>query len=184
MKKSITVLTALLLVLVVSSGALAAKGFLTGADIKNGSLAGADIKKRSLGPALFTASTKRSLRGVAGTDGAQGFVGPAGSAGLAGANGAPGVNGAPGANGVAGNGTDGTDGDGTDGTDGTTDGNRHTAFSHHRNNSPPTHWSADRHRLTGRSGGRQICRPGEDAALPKWCWRRHRVRAKGEQHVD
>ena len=134
-----SVLAAVLLVLVVSSGAFAAKGLLTGGDIENGSLTGADIKKRSLGPALFTSSAKGSLRGVTGTRGAQGAAGIQGAAGLAGikgtvgTNGINGTNGADGTNGLAGpngvdgmNGADGTNGlaghngvDGTNGTNGT-----------------------------------------------------------------
>lgn len=109
MKKSITVLSALLFVLGLSSGAFAANALLTGDDIKNGSLSGVDVKKGSLGPALFTAAAKNSLRGTAGADGADGATGatgPTGVAGLAGTNGAPGIDGDDGAAGLDGN--DGT----------------------------------------------------------------------------
>ena len=75
MKKSMTVIAALALVLSVSTGAYAAKGLLTGKDIKNGSLTGADIKRRSLGPALFSDSAKSSLSGPEGLTGARGAVG-------------------------------------------------------------------------------------------------------------
>ena len=127
MKKSIPFLAAVCLVLAVSSGAFAAKGLLTGADIKNGSLTGADIKKQSLGTALFTSSAKISLRGATGSRGTQGAAGLAGSNGGVGANGIKGTdgvagrNGAAGTNGLAGiNGTNGLAGiNGTDGADGT-----------------------------------------------------------------
>jgi hypothetical protein len=124
MKKSMIVIAALALVLSVSTGAYAAKGLLTGKDIKNGSLTGADIKRQSLNPALFSDSAKRSLSGREGPTGTRGAVGPAGltgltgSTGLAGANGVDGTNGIDGTDGLAGaNGTNGSDG--TDGTNGT-----------------------------------------------------------------
>jgi hypothetical protein len=114
MKKSITVIAALALVLSASTGAFAAKGLLTGKDIKNGSLTGADIKRQSLGPALFSDSAKDSLSGHEGPTGARGAAGPAGLTGLAGL---PGVAGGAGTNGASGPaGSDGSDG--TDGTDG------------------------------------------------------------------
>ena len=124
MKKSLTLLGALFLVLAISSGAFAAKGLLTGAQIKNHSLTGVDIKKRSLGAALLTPSAKKSLQGLRGSEGAQGPGGAAGPIGLAGNNGAvgaSGTNGVAGTNGLAGlDGTNGTDGiNGTDGTNGT-----------------------------------------------------------------
>ena len=72
MKKSMTVVAALVFVLSASTGAFAAKGLLTGKDIKNGSLTGADIKRQSLGPALFSESAKNSLSGRDGTDGRTG----------------------------------------------------------------------------------------------------------------
>ena len=145
MKKSMSVLAAVVLVLAVSSGAFAAKGLLTGADIENGSLTGSDIQKRSLGATLFTRSAKKYLRGAAGSRGAQGAVGLAGSnsvgserrrrhqgtspastgsmAPRAGTNGTAGTNGVDGANGVDGTnglaGVDGTNGvDGANGVDG------------------------------------------------------------------
>jgi hypothetical protein len=123
MKKSWFVLTAVFLVLAVSSGAFAAKGLLTGSDIANGSLTGSDIEKGSLGTDLFTASAKNSLHGVTGSRGAQGATGAAGSNGGVGAKG---VDGTDGTNGLAGSkGADGTNGTnglagirGVDGTNG------------------------------------------------------------------
>jgi hypothetical protein len=127
MKKPLTVLAVLCLVLAVSSGALAAKGLLTGADIRDGSVSGADIRKQSLGTDLLTASAKDSLRGADGWEGPRGSAGPAGSTGLAGSTGGAGAKGSTGLAGTNGsNGADGTDGadgwdgaDGTDGSDGT-----------------------------------------------------------------
>jgi hypothetical protein len=124
MKKSMTVIAMLALVLSVSTGAYAAKGLLTGKDIKNGSLTGANIKRQSLGPALFSDSAKSSLSGLEGQTGARGAAGLAGltgTTGPAGANGAAGANGIDGTAGLAGtNGTNGTNGsDGTDGANGT-----------------------------------------------------------------
>jgi hypothetical protein len=114
MKKSTAVLSALFLVLVLSSGAFAARALLTGADIKDGSLTGVDIKSGSLGASLLTASAKSSLRGAAGTDGAEGATGQTGVTGLAGSNGSNGSNGVNGLAGTKGlpgtNGTAGTNG--------------------------------------------------------------------------
>jgi hypothetical protein len=123
MKKALTVLAALGLVLAVSSGAIAAKGLLTGADIKNGSLSGADIATHSLGAGLFTASARESLagsgpRGKAGTDGAAGLIGANGATGLDGAKGAPGSTGASGTSGATGT-TGATGSSGSSGTNGT-----------------------------------------------------------------
>jgi len=121
-KKSMSVLAAVFLVLAVSSGAFAAKGLLTGADVKDGSLTGADIKQGSLGAALFTRSEKSSLLGLTGSTGHRGAVGLAGRDGANGINGADGVrgsNGLAGTNGLAGSkGVDGTNG--TPGAPGTT----------------------------------------------------------------
>ena len=124
-KKSMSVLAAVFLVLAVSSGAFAAKGLLTGADVKDGSLTGADIKQGSLGAALFTRSEKSSLLGLTGSTGHRGAVGLAGRDGANGINGADGVrgsNGLAGTNGLAGSkGVDGTNGTpGATGTTGTT----------------------------------------------------------------
>ena len=79
MKRSLTVLAAVFLVLAVSSGAVAAKGLLTGANIENGSLTGSDIKKQSLGTTLLTTAAKNSLRGATGPRGALGTAGSNGS---------------------------------------------------------------------------------------------------------
>lgn len=79
MKKPLTVLAVLCLELSVGSGALAAKGLLTGADIQDGSVSGADIRKQSLGTALLTASATSSLRGADGWEGPRGSAGPSGS---------------------------------------------------------------------------------------------------------
>lgn len=84
MKKSITVLAVLFLVLAVSGGAFAAKGLLTGADIKDGSLTGADVKSHSLGAGSFAASARSSLRGLTGLTGAKGDKGALGLTGAAG----------------------------------------------------------------------------------------------------
>jgi Collagen triple helix repeat (20 copies) len=121
MKKSITVLAALTLVLAVSSGAFAARGLLTGAAIQDGSLTGADIKKKSLGAGVFTPSTRNSLRGLTGPRGVRGSVGLAGSTGLTGSDGAIGANGLQGVQGVQGiQGIAGASGTGgTNGADGT-----------------------------------------------------------------
>jgi hypothetical protein len=75
MKKPLTVLGVLFLVLALSGGAVAAKGLLTGTDIKDGSLTGADVKQHSLGDEAFDASARRSLRGL---KGARGFAGDTG----------------------------------------------------------------------------------------------------------
>ena len=72
MKKSMIVIAALALVLSMSTGAYAAKGLLTGKDIKNGSLTGADMRRQSLGAALFSDSAKSSLGGPEGQTGARG----------------------------------------------------------------------------------------------------------------
>jgi hypothetical protein len=133
MKKTITAVTVLVIVLAVTSGAFAAKGLLTGADIKNGSLTGADVQQHSLGAGTFSATAKSSLRGAQGQDGTtgpdglaglrgfdgfQGAQGNQGRAGLDGYDGTNGFNGADGSNGRDGlNGTNGIDG--TNGVDGT-----------------------------------------------------------------
>jgi hypothetical protein len=120
MKKALTVLASLGLVLAVSSGAFAAKGLLTGANIKNGSLTGADIASHSVGAGVFSAAARQSLAG-SGPRGTTGTAGTAGAAGLVGANGATGHDGATGAPGSAGaNGTNGTNGtSGSNGSNGT-----------------------------------------------------------------
>jgi len=103
MKKALTVLAALGLVLAITGGAFAAKGLLTGADIKKGSLTGANIRTHSVGAGVFTASARKSLtgaRGKTGTTGAAGLVGAKGSNGSTGATGAAGAAGAAGANGT------------------------------------------------------------------------------------
>ena len=125
MSKALAVLSTLGIVLSVSGGAYAAKGLLTGADIKNGSLTGADIASHSVGAGVFTASARASLQGsgprvTTGTVGAAGSVGATGAAGLDGDKGAPGATGASGTSGTDGtNGTNGTPGTpGTNGTNG------------------------------------------------------------------
>ena len=121
MKKSLTVIATLVLVLSASTGALAAKGLLTGKDIRNGSLTGADIRTHSLGPALFSDSARNVLSGHEGPTGERGAAGPAGVPGLPGLAGGAGTNGTAGPAGTNGSdGTDGTDGiNGTNGTNGT-----------------------------------------------------------------
>ena len=71
MKKSMTIVAALVLVLAASTGASAAKGLLTGKDIQNGSLTGAEIKRQSLGPALFSDSAKKFAERAEGSTGAR-----------------------------------------------------------------------------------------------------------------
>jgi collagen triple helix repeat protein len=110
MKKALTVLAALSIVLAVTGGAFAAKGLLTGADIKNGSLTGVDIASHSVGAGVFTASARQSFAGsgprgrtgIQGVAGVAGLVGANGAAGLAGAKGAAGSNGSNGSNGANG----------------------------------------------------------------------------------
>lgn len=139
MKKSLTLLCAVGLVLAISSGAFAAKGLLTGSDVQNRSLTGYDIKRQSVGVAVLTPAAKRSLRGSRGREGARGLDGDAGALGVAGpagmngavgpagTNGPDGPAGTNGADGPAGTngavgpaGTNGTNGvNGTDGTNGT-----------------------------------------------------------------
>ena len=130
MKKSITLLGAVGLVLAISSGAFAAKGLLTGSDVQDRSLTGLDIKQHSLGVDLLTPAAKRSfegfrgpvgVRGASGDAGADGADGTDGMRGTSGVDGTNGTNGADGRNGTAGtNGTNGTNGaNGTNGTNGT-----------------------------------------------------------------
>jgi hypothetical protein len=136
MKKSITLLGAVGLVLAISSGAFAAKGLLTGSDVQDRSLTGLDIKQHSLGVDLLTPAAKRSFegfrgpvggRGASGDAGARGSEGPAGPAGKNAVAGATGADGADGTDGMGGtNGVDGTNGtngaagsNGTAGTNGT-----------------------------------------------------------------
>ena len=96
MKKTMTVFGVLVLVLAISGGAFAAKGLLTGADIKNGSLTGADFKSHSLGVGLFSAATLNKLTGKQGAA-VGGPPGPTGAVGSNGAAGAQGLQGIPGA---------------------------------------------------------------------------------------
>ncbi len=107
MKKTMMVFGVLVLVLAVSGGAFAAKGLLTGADIKNGSLTGADIKTHSLSVRLFSGATLTAIRngtngGPAGATGANGTKGDTGVTGAAGSAGTKGNTGAQGAQGPAG----------------------------------------------------------------------------------
>ena len=108
MRKTIMVFGVLVLVLAISGGAFAAKGLLTGADIKNGSLTGADFKARSLGVGLFSAATLNKITGKqgaavggppgpTGANGQKGDIGAAGVSGSNGAAGAQGLQGTPGA---------------------------------------------------------------------------------------
>jgi hypothetical protein len=121
MKKTLTVFGVLFLVLALSGSAVAAKGLLTGADIKDGSLTGADLKQHSLGDKAFDASARSSLRGLKGARGFAGDTGLTGPTGLTGLSGTSGGSGAIGLAGAAGtNGTAGAKGDtGTAGTNGT-----------------------------------------------------------------
>lgn len=102
MKKAMPVLAAVFLTLAVTSGAVAASGLLTGADVKDRSLTGADIKKGSLGVSLLTDSAEAALRGATGPRGGRGVAGLPGVDGRAGTNGGPGATGATGATGASG----------------------------------------------------------------------------------
>ena len=98
MRKTIMVFGVLVLVLAITGGSFAAKGLLTGANIKNGSLTGADIKSHSLGVGLFSAATLNKITGkqaagVGGQPGANGTNGAKGDIGATGAGGATGANG-------------------------------------------------------------------------------------------
>ena len=111
MKKALVVLAALGLVLAITGGAFAAKGLLTGSDIKKGSLTGANIANHTLGASLFTVSARNSLtgaRGLPGKVGAIGVTGAVGANGLVGTNGSNGTNGSVGSTGAPG--TPGTPG--------------------------------------------------------------------------
>jgi hypothetical protein len=118
MKKLVAVLGSVALILLITTGAFAAKGLLTGADIKNGSITGLDVKNRSLTAGDLSASAQAALRGH------KGVTGKPGAKGETGANGVPGQ---PGERGPAGpkgdNGAQGTQGDigpkGDDGAQGT-----------------------------------------------------------------
>ena len=98
MRKTMMVFGVLVLVLAISGGAFAAKGLLTGADIKNGSLTGADIKSHSLGVGLLSAATLNKLTGKQ----AAAVGGPPGPAGASGQKGDTGPIGAGGSNGATG----------------------------------------------------------------------------------
>jgi hypothetical protein len=76
MKRTV-VLLALVLVLGVSGGAVAASK-ITGKDVKDSSLTGKDVRNRSLTPADF----RGSVRGPQGPQGAQGPAGPPGPVAL------------------------------------------------------------------------------------------------------
>jgi hypothetical protein len=102
MHKALAVLAALGIVLAVSSGAYAARGLLTGRDIKDGSLTGADIAQHSLGASLLSASARDALAGSEGPRGLLGRAGPDGADGSPGMNGRQGDNGLPGPAGGAG----------------------------------------------------------------------------------
>ena len=84
MKKAMTALAALCLVLVISSGAYAAKGLLTGAD----------VKAHTLSATLFSASARNALAGNAGARGLTGQTGLTGLTGFVGLTGNKGENGA------------------------------------------------------------------------------------------
>lgn len=105
MKKTLMVFGVLVLVLAISGGAFAAKGLLTGADIKNGSLTGADIKSHSLGVGLFNSATLSAIKGktaAGGPSGATGATGPSGPKGDTGATGTTGASGPAGSQGSQG----------------------------------------------------------------------------------
>src|SRR3954468_865787 len=69
MKKVFVALGSVALVLLITTGAFAAKGMLTGADITDGSITGRDIKNGSLTAADLSASARASLHGRNGVDG-------------------------------------------------------------------------------------------------------------------
>jgi hypothetical protein len=92
-KKVAVVIGSLALVLTITSGAFAAKGLLTGADIKNNTLTGMDVRNGSLAATDLSPSARASLHGSDGADGQPGPQGPAGQAGLMGPQGAIGSQG-------------------------------------------------------------------------------------------
>jgi hypothetical protein len=98
MKRSFVVFGVIALVLVVSSGAIAAQKFLitSSAQVKPGVLTGGNIKNGSLSAIEFSAAAKAALRGAQGPAGVQGLVGPAGPAGVAGPRGTSGSTGSQG----------------------------------------------------------------------------------------
>lgn len=102
MRKAATVCGAVALVLVITTGAFAAKNLITGADIKDGSITGADIRTGSLGASDLSAAARSSLRGQDGTRGPAGPAGQAGAAGPAGPAGAVGAKGNTGDKGATG----------------------------------------------------------------------------------
>jgi len=100
MKKTVFVLGALALVLLVTATATGqVRGLITGRDIRNNTVTSADIKNRTILARDLKRSLIRSLRGQRGPRGAAGqagFAGPAGPAGPAGATGPAGPAGAKG----------------------------------------------------------------------------------------
>ncbi len=110
MSKTLAVLAVLGIVLVVSSGAYAAKGLLTGLDIRDGSVTGKDVKNHSLTgydikPGSITGYYIKngSITGADIENGSLGgLTGPRGATGKTGDTGAVGALGLTGRNGAAG----------------------------------------------------------------------------------
>jgi Collagen triple helix repeat (20 copies) len=112
MRKTVFVLGALALVLMIAAGATGqGRGLIRGSDIRNGSVTSADIKngtivtrdlKRSLIRSLRGRRGPRGLRGPAGPAGARGPAGPAGPAGATGPAGPAGAKGDPGLSALSG----------------------------------------------------------------------------------
>jgi hypothetical protein len=102
MHKVLSILGAIALVLVITTGAVAASGLITGANVKDGSLTGVDIKNGSVGAAKLSQAARAALHGMAGADGMAGAAGAKGDTGAAGSNGSNGSNGANGAAGATG----------------------------------------------------------------------------------
>jgi Collagen triple helix repeat (20 copies) len=92
MKKVIAVLGTVALTLMITTGAFAAKGMLTGSDIKNGSIGTVDLSK----------SAKAALKGHQGAQGEKGATGGKGDTGAAGPQGPAGATGATGTTGAQG----------------------------------------------------------------------------------
>jgi hypothetical protein len=98
MKKVIAVLGTVALTLMITTGAFAAKGMLTGSDIKNGSIGTVDLSKS----AKAALKGHQGAQGEKGATGGKGDTGAAGPQGPAGATGATGTTGAQGPKGPAG----------------------------------------------------------------------------------
>ncbi len=95
------VISMLALMMSTAGTGVAAKGLITGRDVKDNSLTGKDVRNRTLTPKDFKGSVKGARAtsgspGQPGPAGAAGAVGPVGPAGLAGTKGDTGEQGPPG----------------------------------------------------------------------------------------